>query len=324
MENLVQRSFTHFPPEYQAYLKEKVDAELETIKNNYSLRINQIESEVVEMPTIEKGEPGALAAAAIYLFPLMVFFGVMTLAEAIRGDVNSSVTIFSACLCAFSCVLIHYFYGKECRRFDKKYNLQLEEAEKNYCAQIMKKQDRIRKEKIAWEEERLLVYQKAEKENKEYRNSFDKAVSAVVSRYSSGTYAKDIIAWLSKPAIKLVLDADRRISQSEVVVMFDFDVYRDRIVTDKGVFTLSNPPIAFSSIEDAYRLTNLETPVHQEALCRVLASMVKMNIMKEFPEDPSGGAIKARTATITDYYDFAHARIAYTAINAKYVPVQQW
>lgn len=153
---------------------------------------------------------------------------------------------------------------------------------------------------------------KAQEEYAKYSMDFEREAQNQSVKFADSELAKEVIEWMTTGFSNTIKSADRREHINSISVPFEFKVFKDKITCAQGAYDFN-----------IKRCSYLESPVEQAALARALAAAIQLNIVMDFPEDPSGTAINVSLSYVYTH-DSANATLHYKAPNGYYQAVKKW
>lgn len=177
--------------------------------------------------------------------------------------------------------------------------------------------DQIAQEQGRFEQQREEIRQQKGKEYADYINGFNQQVKTASVQFSNSIQANSVANYLSKTFNEIIDTADRSAYIERIEASFQFIVYKSCI----KYFDIKNECQTIDFNKN--RLNDLNGPVDQAALARVVSNNLQVNTNMAYPHDSSG------TAIVIDVKENYTAEavvmiLTYIAPNGYYRASQKW
>ena len=145
-----------------------------------------------------------------------------------------------------------------------------------------------------------------------YLTSFENEAKRLSVQYAESSVAKEVVEWMTNGFSAAIDAMDRRPHIKIITVPFVFNVYREKITCNIGVYDF-----------EIHRCAFLNSMLEQAALARALATEMQIKLSMKYPKDISGGDVQIK---IEYSYpkDSAAVTLRYQSINGEYQGTKSW
>lgn len=186
-------------------------------------------------------------------------------------------------------------------------------AKKNDQDEENRVKEEIGREQARCEDVIQQLQSKMQKEYEEYKRKFEQEVQVKSVNLAESGLASQVNEWLAQGFRRSIDAADRREHIETIYVPFVFNVYKNEIVCNIGTFDFQLQRCRF-----------LSDISEQEALARVIASGVRMQITMNYSKDVAGGDFRLDIEYSHSDMGCVVAMITYVAPNGNYTSVRNW
>lgn len=289
------------PREHEIELEQRKQQQLLILNDEKELKKKQVEEEIAK----KAGRVGTKIVAIIVFAHItsmlgMLLFGVLSFSE--DFETNKYVIILELVymgvpfLVTLIFLLINIIKLSKCIKHRKLYSWKIDEIEKEYAKKVMALEAQIKQ----WNKNYSIIY----------RNKInDQSVN-----FANSEVAQEIIELLSNEFSKNIDALQRSNNIKFITCTYSFKVYYNKII--------SSYALCFDF--DVKRCKNLSGLVEQEALAKVLATQVQLNIIMKYNEDPSGTPVRIDTKYAYPEDRCVEIILDYTELNGNYEQVRNW